>query len=142
LESVAAALDGCYGAWVNTDTYTVGEQKEIFAGIKIYETARRTPAARHLIWSNLDYGSKVFSPSKGGVASKFISSLQLGNYNPIYKAEHHDAKGIVCEYLKGQPSVLGDGLTWTSITSGVYLEMLNYVCSRVPQLSPLISYLL
>lgn len=54
-----AAFDGCYGAFVNTDTYTVGEQKEIYAGIKIYETARRTPAARHLIWSSLDYGSKV-----------------------------------------------------------------------------------
>jgi len=34
----------------------------------------------------------------------------------------------VNEFLKSQPSSLGDGLTWTSITSGVYLEMLNYVC--------------
>ncbi|KAG6915385.1 hypothetical protein DXG01_011757 [Tephrocybe rancida] len=107
-KSVAAALEGCYGAWVNTDTYTVGEEREIYAGIKIYETARRSSATRHLIWSNLDYGSK------------------LGNYDPIYKAEHHDAKGIVNEFLKSQPSSLGDGLTWTSITSGVYFEMLNY----------------
>ena len=66
LASVAAALDGCYGAWVNTDTYTVGEQKEIYAGIKIYETARRTKSARHYIWSNLDYGSKVSSNFCGG----------------------------------------------------------------------------
>jgi hypothetical protein len=58
LASVAAALEGCYGAWINTDTYTVGQEKEIWAGIKIYETARRTNAARHLIWSNLDYGTK------------------------------------------------------------------------------------
>ncbi|KAF8240875.1 nmrA-family protein [Tricholoma matsutake] len=106
--AIAAALDGCYGAWVNTDTYTVGQQKEIFAGIKIYETARRTKTFRHLIWSGLDYGSK------------------LGNYDPRYISENYDAKGIVTEFLKGQSSSLGDGLTWTSITSGVYLEMLNY----------------
>ncbi|KAG6850017.1 hypothetical protein H0H93_002466 [Arthromyces matolae] len=110
--AVGAALQGCYGAWVNTDTYTVGEEKEIWAGIKIYEAARRASTMRHLIWSNLDYGSK------------------LGNYNPIYKAEHHDAKGIVNEFLKSQPSFLGDGLTWSSITSGVYFEMLNYILTE------------
>lgn len=116
IKSVTSALQGCYGAWVNTDTYTVGEEREIYAGIKIYESARRTPTARHLIWSNLDYGSK------------------LGNYNPIYKAEHHDAKGIVNEFLKGQPSSPGDGLSWTSITSGVYMEMLNYpLCGPLNQ---------
>ena len=108
LEAVSAALEGCYGAWVNTDTYTVGEEKEIWAGIKIYEAMRRSKAARHLIWSNLDYGSK------------------LGNYDPIYKAEHHDAKGIVNEFLKAQESYTDDRLTWTSISSGVYYEMFNY----------------
>ncbi|KAG6900125.1 hypothetical protein C0993_002660 [Termitomyces sp. T159_Od127] len=106
--TVAAALEGCYGAWINTDTKTVGEEREIYSGIKIFETSRRTSTMRHFIWSNLDYGSK------------------LGHYNPIYKTEHHDAKGIVNEFLKGQPSPLGDGLTWTSITTGVYFEMLNY----------------
>ncbi|KAF8663575.1 hypothetical protein AX16_000919 [Volvariella volvacea WC 439] len=110
LRCIAAALEGCYGAWVNTDTYTVGEEREIYAGIKIYEEARRRPTMKHLVWSNLDYTSK------------------LGNFDPKYKAEHHDAKGIVGEYLKMQPSpsTPGDGLTWTCITSGVYLEMFNY----------------
>ncbi|TFK74369.1 nmrA-family protein [Pluteus cervinus] len=109
LPSLAKAFEGCYGAFVNTDTYTVGEEREIYAGIKIYEAARRTNTMRHLVWSNLDYGSK------------------LGNYNPIYKTEHHDAKGIVQEFLKGQPSSKDvDGLAWTSVTSGVYMEMLNY----------------
>lgn len=59
MNTVAAALAGCYGVFVNTDTYTVGMQKEIFTGIKIYEVAKRTASMRHLIWSNLDYGSKV-----------------------------------------------------------------------------------
>lgn len=56
---VSEAFKGCYGAFINTDTYTVGEEKEIWAGIKLYEIARRTPGMKHFIWSNLDYGSKV-----------------------------------------------------------------------------------
>jgi hypothetical protein len=52
-------MSGCYGAYINTDSYTVGEEKEIWAAIKLYEIARRTPSMRHWIWSNLDYGSKV-----------------------------------------------------------------------------------
>lgn len=65
LTSVMAALDGVYGAWINTDGFTIGQQKEIYAGIKIYEIAKRTPSLRHYIWSSLPYVSKVrqqFSP--------------------------------------------------------------------------------
>ncbi|KAG2014092.1 hypothetical protein CC2G_010938 [Coprinopsis cinerea AmutBmut pab1-1] len=101
-------MDGCYGAFINTDTYTVGEEKEIWAAIKLYETARRTPTMRHWVFSNLDYGSK------------------LGNYNPTYKSEHHDAKGIVNDWLKAQPSFTDDGMSWTSLTTSVYMEMLQY----------------
>lgn len=54
-------MDGCYGAFINTDTYTVGGEKEIWAAIKLYEIACRTPSMRHWIFSNLDYGSKVRS---------------------------------------------------------------------------------
>ncbi|RXW23584.1 hypothetical protein EST38_g2249 [Candolleomyces aberdarensis] len=100
-------MSGCYGAFINTETYTVGEEREIWAAIKLYEIARRTPSMRHWIWSNLDYGSK------------------LGNYDPQYKTEHHDAKGIANDWLKSQPSFLGDKLTWTSLTSSVYMEMQN-----------------
>ncbi|KAJ2921699.1 hypothetical protein H1R20_g15394, partial [Candolleomyces eurysporus] len=70
-------MSGCYGAFVNTDTYTVGEEREIWAATKLYEFARCTPSMRHWIWSNLDSGSK------------------LANYDPRYKTEHHDAKGII-----------------------------------------------
>ena len=58
-ESVKSALQGAYGAWVNTDGFTVGEQKEIFAGVRIFELAKQTPSLRHYVWSNLDYGLKV-----------------------------------------------------------------------------------
>ncbi len=59
LSSVAEAFRGVYGAWVNTDGFTVGEQKELYAGFKIFEIAKRTPSVRHYVWSNLDYATKV-----------------------------------------------------------------------------------
>ena len=57
--SVARALKGVYGAFVNTDGFTVGEEKEIFAGLRIYELAKQVPTIRHYVWSNLDYFAKV-----------------------------------------------------------------------------------
>ena len=57
--SVKAALKGVYGAWVNTDGFTVGEQKEIYAGMKIFELAKAEASVRHYIWSNLDYSLGV-----------------------------------------------------------------------------------
>ena len=59
LTSVAAALDGAYGAWVNIDGFTVGEQREIYAGMRIFELAKQTKSLRHYIWSSLDYNLKV-----------------------------------------------------------------------------------
>jgi hypothetical protein len=108
LATMEKALEGCYGAFINTDTYTVGEEKEIWAAVKLYEISRRTKSMKHFIWSGLDYG------------------LKLGNFDPQYKSEHHDAKGVVTDYLKSQPSLLGDELTWTSLSSCVYYEMLKY----------------
>ncbi|KIK55532.1 hypothetical protein GYMLUDRAFT_175392 [Collybiopsis luxurians FD-317 M1] len=105
---VALALEGCYGAFVNTDTFTSGEDGEIYAGIKIFEQAHRAPQLRHYVWSGLDYGTK------------------LGNYVPKYKAIHLDGKGTVTEFLKIQPSSpSGDSLTWSIVTTGPYLENLH-----------------
>ena len=59
LASVAAALDGAYGTWVNIDGFTVGEQREIYAGMRIFELAKQTKSLRHYIWSSLDYNLKV-----------------------------------------------------------------------------------
>ncbi len=59
LASVAAALDGAYGAWINIDGFTVGEQREIYAGLRIFELAKQTESLRHYIWSSLDYNLKV-----------------------------------------------------------------------------------
>lgn len=54
LRSVTNALEGAYGAWVNTDGFTVGEAKEIYAGIRIFELSKQTKSMRHYIWSNLE----------------------------------------------------------------------------------------
>lgn len=59
LASVAAALDGAYGAWVNIDGFTVGEQREIYAGMRIFELAKQAKSLRHYVWSSLSYSLKA-----------------------------------------------------------------------------------
>ena len=56
---VLEALKGVYGAWVNTDCFTVGEQRELYAGMRIFELAKQFGTVKHYIWSNLDYSTKV-----------------------------------------------------------------------------------
>ena len=57
--SVSRALQGVYGVFVTTDGFNVGEEKEVFAGMRIYELAKQVPTIRHYVWSNLDYVAKV-----------------------------------------------------------------------------------
>ncbi|KAJ7873533.1 NAD-P-binding protein [Mycena olivaceomarginata] len=106
-DSVARALKGAYGAWVNTDGFTVGEAAEIYAGMRIYEVAKRVPSLRHYVWSNLPY------------------VLKNGGFNPDYAADHMNAKGRVGEWLNVQPSGLGEELTWSQVTTGPYMETLK-----------------
>ncbi|KAJ7474257.1 NAD(P)-binding protein [Mycena latifolia] len=108
VKAVAKALDGAYGAWVNTDGFTVGETEEIYAGMRIFEIARQTPSLRHYVWSNLRY---VF---------------KRAGYNPDYKTDHMDAKGRVGEWLSIQPSIpTEDGLSWSQVTTGPYMDMVG-----------------
>ncbi|KAH9080328.1 NAD-P-binding protein [Lactarius deliciosus] len=108
LASVAAALDGAYGAWINIDGFTVGEQREIYAGLRIFELAKQTKSLRHYVWSSLDY------------------NLKKGGYDQKYRCEHYDAKGRVAEWLAQQPSVVSDtDLSWSVVTSGPYMDMLQ-----------------
>lgn len=62
LGSVRAALQGVYGVWVNTDGFTVGEQKETWAGIHIFEIAKEIGTVKHYVYSGLDYVLKVCQP--------------------------------------------------------------------------------
>ena len=70
---VATALEGAYGAWINTDGFHVGEAKEIYAGIRIFEIAKRISSLRHYVWSSLDYSVKVCaSSSHSNARTRFL----------------------------------------------------------------------
>ncbi|KAJ7254242.1 NAD-P-binding protein [Mycena rebaudengoi] len=106
-EAVARALEGVYGVWVNTDGFSVGEIREIYAGMLIFEAAKRTQSLRHYVWSSVPYGSK------------------LGGFKPEYRAAHMTAKGLVADWLRGQTSTASnDGLAWTIVETAIYTEML------------------
>lgn len=72
-------MQGAYGAWINTDGFTIGEQKEIYAGMKIFELAKQVGTVRHYIWSSLDYAFKVrlymFQIREGQQADLFIPAV-------------------------------------------------------------------
>ena len=57
--AVKNAMNGVYGAWVNTDSFTVAEMKETYAGIRIFETAKLVGTVKHYIWSSLDSVGQV-----------------------------------------------------------------------------------
>ena len=54
LHVVRKALEGVYGAFVNTDGFTVGEEREIYLGIRIFEIAKQIKSIRHYVWSSID----------------------------------------------------------------------------------------
>ncbi|KAK7690547.1 hypothetical protein QCA50_005645 [Cerrena zonata] len=106
--SVLAALQDVYGVFVNTDSFTIGEEKEVFAGIRIFELAKQVPTIKHYVWSNLEYISK------------------LTGYNPEYHCAHYDGKGRVGEFLKLQPSEpTHDGFSWSQLSTCPYMDMLK-----------------
>ncbi|KDQ21957.1 hypothetical protein BOTBODRAFT_26361 [Botryobasidium botryosum FD-172 SS1] len=111
-DEVLAALDGVYGAFVNTDGFTVGEEAETFAGLRIFELAKQVKTVKHYVWSNLDY------------------SLKKGNYDPQYKVGHYDGKGRIAEWMTAQPSE-ETGMTWSVLTTGPYMDMLNVLFAPV-----------
>ncbi|KAF7980901.1 hypothetical protein HWV62_36089 [Athelia sp. TMB] len=108
--SLQAAFEGVYGVFVNTDTSTIGEQREIYANMRIFEIAKQTKTLRHYVFSGLGY------------------ALKMGGYNPEYnKVEHFNGKGRFADWLKAQSSVVDDmALSWSVVNTCLYMEMLNY----------------
>ncbi len=105
LDAVRRALDGVWGAFVNTDGFTVGEQAEVFFGMRIFEVAATT--LKHYVWSNLEYG------------------LKKAGYRPEYHCGHMDGKGRVGDWLTTKLfSPNRDDFKWTVYTNGPYAEML------------------
>ncbi|KAI0247475.1 hypothetical protein BJV78DRAFT_1133251, partial [Lactifluus subvellereus] len=51
-----------------------------------------------------------------------------GGLDSKYRCEHYDGKGRVADWMMQRPSVVSDAeLSWTVVTSGSYMEMLNLV---------------
>jgi hypothetical protein len=104
--SVLKALENCYGVFVNTDSFTIGEQAEVFAGMRIFELAKQVGTLKHYVYSSLEYITKK------------------SNYNPIYHCIHYDGKGRVAEWMQQQPSDK-NGMVWSIVTTGPYMEQLH-----------------
>ncbi|OJT11318.1 NmrA-like family domain-containing protein 1 [Trametes pubescens] len=108
LDTVAAALEGVYGAYVNTDSFTIGEQKETFCGIRIFELAKQVKTVRHYVWSGADNVNKKT------------------NYDPQYAPAHYTGKARVGDWMRAQPSVVSDdNMSWTILSTAPYMDMLQ-----------------
>lgn len=108
--ALRTALEGVYGVFVNTDTFTIGEQREIYANMRIFEIAKQTMSLRHYVFSGLGY------------------ALKIGGYNPEYMVDHFNAKGRFADWLQAQPSVVDNtALSWTVVNTCLYYEMMNHV---------------
>ncbi|OCH95106.1 NAD(P)-binding protein [Obba rivulosa] len=106
--SMLSAFQGVYGAWVNTDGFTVGEEKETFIGIRLFELAKQVGTVHHYVWSSLD------------------NALRKGNYDPEYYCEHYISKARVADWMRSQPSIVSeDNMSWTTVTTGPYMDMLH-----------------
>ena len=88
--------------YVNTDGFALGEQAEIFWGIRLYETAARA-GIKHLVYSGLE-----------------ANIGKETNYDPKYYVGHFEGKGRVQDWIKAQPK--GE-MAWTIFHSGPYIEM-------------------
>ncbi|KAF2851227.1 NAD(P)-binding protein [Plenodomus tracheiphilus IPT5] len=94
---------GAWGAWVNTDGFTIGEKNELFYGIRAYEIARHE-GVQHYIYAGTDY------------------ALKDTNWDEEYHWGHNDAKGRVNEFIQAQGQK--GGMTSSSVITGPYMEML------------------
>ncbi|KAF8319405.1 NAD(P)-binding protein [Clavulina sp. PMI_390] len=101
---------GVYGAYVNTDGFTVGIAAETTAAFQIWEIAQ-VHHIRHFVWSNLDY------------------ALRLGGYSPVYSVDHYNGKGRFAHYLEGLPNPIDQPseTLWTVYTNGPYMDMLQAI---------------
>ncbi|KZV78939.1 NAD(P)-binding protein [Exidia glandulosa HHB12029] len=110
--AVAKAFKGAYGAFVNIDTFTVGEVAELHAGVRAYELACAA-GVEHFVWSSLDY------------------KLKDNKYDDRYGAPHYNVKGRVWEFIKSQAKD-GDMLCSLLIT-GPYTESLGSIYAPIGQ---------
>lgn len=96
------AFKGVWGAWVNTDGFTIGEKNELFYGIRAYEIARHE-RVQHYVYASTDY------------------ALKDANWDEKYHWGHNDSKGRVTEFILAQGQ---KGMLSSILTTGPYMDML------------------
>ncbi|KAE8370568.1 hypothetical protein BDV27DRAFT_169089 [Aspergillus caelatus] len=101
-EDLHRAFQGVYGAWVNTDGFTLGEKNELFYGCRAYEIARYQ-GVQHYVYACTDF------------------ALKHANWDENFHWGHNDAKGRVAEYILAQGQ---DGMKSSVLTTGPYMNML------------------
>ncbi|KAK5956047.1 hypothetical protein OHC33_002620 [Knufia fluminis] len=101
-------MEGCDGAFINIDGFTVGEKAEMFWTMRVYELAVELGVSI-FVFGNLDYG------------------LRKGGYDPKYRTGHYDGKGRMADWLLHQHSVnRGKPFYHMKVavfTTGPYIEM-------------------
>lgn len=144
------------------------EGDEIWAAMRIYETAKNVPTLKHFVWSGLDYYLKVKSclafsalyylrsiswettirSTLATMSSKiFPGTLLALSCCHTYIVCLRSAKARVNDWLKMQESSHeADGLAWTILNTGPYMEMLYgmlnspthtlFSCIRVADIMP------
>lgn len=102
IEDLHRAFHGVYGAYVNTDGFTIGEKNELFYGIRAYEIARGE-GVQHYVYASTDY------------------PLKDTNWNPKYRWGHNDAKGRAADFILSQGQ---EGMKASVLVTGPYMDML------------------
>lgn len=93
---------GVYGAWVNTDGFTLGEKDELFYGFRAYEIAR-SEHVQHYVWANIEY------------------AMDAANFNEKYHCGHMESKGRVGKFILAQGQ---EDMKSTLFSTGPYMDML------------------
>ncbi|KAJ3113035.1 hypothetical protein HDU96_003845 [Phlyctochytrium bullatum] len=109
-DDVRRFFNDCYGAYVNTDGFSIGEREELFWGFRLFEIAAEL-GVKHYIYGSVPYATK------------------WSGYKKECRAGHMDAKGRIAEWILAQKGL--ETITSVLMTTA-YIDML-YEGFFVPQ---------
>jgi uncharacterized protein YbjT (DUF2867 family) len=98
-----AAFKDITHAFVNLNSFVLGQKAETYWGIRIFEIAVES-GVKHFIWSSLD------------------NVLKDSGYDEALRCGHYEGKARVAQWMKAQPQ---NPMSWSVLTTGPYVEMLN-----------------
>lgn len=97
------ALKGITHAFVNLNSFAIGQKAETYWGIRIFELCVES-GVKHFTWSALDY------------------TLRNSGYDESMRCGHYEGKARVTEWMKSQPL---SPMMWSVLTTGPYMEALS-----------------